>query len=133
MELQKPVVVLALDNADSAAMMAGVLWMKGCNVHKAQTADDCLALIDGLKSKVDVVVLSAELASDRDAKLIENIKRKNLETKILAVGDESTHKTRILDYGADEFAMKPMSPENVADKILMLLAREAVRENNHSG
>ena len=38
-------------------------------------------------------------------------------------------KTRILGYGADEFTLKPMSPENVADKVLMLLSREAVMEN----
>src|SRR5437867_12033734 len=121
MELRKPVVVLTLNHEDSAAMMAGVLWMKGCEVHKTKTASDCLALIEGLKSKVDVVVVSAEMAADRDLMLIVNIKRKNLETKILAIGDESTDKTRILDYGADEFALKPLSPENVADKVLMLL------------
>ena len=39
---------------------------------------------------------------------------------------------KIIDYGADEFALKPLSPENVADKILMLLARETVAENRSS-
>ena len=48
------------------------------------------------------------------------------------LGDESTDKTRIIDYGADEFALKPLSPENVADKILMLLARETVAESRSS-
>ena len=32
-------------------------------------------------------------------------------------------KTKILDYGADEFTLKPISPENVADKLFMLLTR----------
>ena len=32
----------------------------------------------------------------------------------------------ILDYGADEFALKPSSAENTSDKILMLLARDKV-------
>lgn len=131
MELQRPVVILALDHEDSAAMMAGVLWMKGCDVHKTKTASDCLTQIEGLKYKVDVVVVSADIAADRDAMLIVDIKRKNIEIKILAIGDESTDKTRILDYGADEFALKPLSPENVADKVLMLLARKAVGENRY--
>ena len=58
-----------------------------------------------------------------------NIKKMQLNTKVLVIGDENSDKTRILDYGADEFALKPMSPENTADKILMLLARDKVAEN----
>ena len=50
-------------------------------------------------------------------------------TKILVIGDENSDKTRILDYGTDEFALKPMSPENTADKVLMQLARDKVAEN----
>ncbi len=129
MDLKKPRLILALDNEDSSAMMAGVLWMKGCDVYKAKSADDCIALMEKVDSKVDVVVVSAEIALDRNAMLIVNIKRKNLDTKVLAIGDESSDKTRIIDYGADEFALKPLSPENVADKVLMLLARQTVTEN----
>ena len=50
-------------------------------------------------------------------------------TRILVIGDENSDKTRILDYGTDEFALKPMSPENTADKVLMQLARDKVAEN----
>jgi len=132
MELKKPRLILALDNDDASAMMAGVLWMKGCEIHKANTAADCLKQFKKLDSQVDVVIMSAELALDRDAMLIINIKRENMETKVLAIGDENSDKTRILDYGADEFALKPMSPENVADKILMLLARQTVAENRNT-
>jgi hypothetical protein len=32
-------------------------------------------------------------------------------------------KTRILDYDADEFALKPMSGENVVDKVFNLLLK----------
>jgi hypothetical protein len=79
---------------------------------------------------VDVVIIGAEFAMDRDAMLIVNIKKLNLDIKILAVGDESTDQTRILDYGTDEFAMKPVSMENVADKVFMLIARDALKEDN---
>ncbi len=129
MDLNKPALILALDHEDSATMMAGVLWMKGCIVHKAKSASDCMAQLEQLNSKVDVVIVSAKIALDRNAMLIVNIKRKNLDTKVLAIGDESSDKTRILDYGADEFALKPLSPENVADKVLMLLARQTVADN----
>lgn len=132
MELKKPRLILALDDNDASAMMAGVLWMKGCEIHKAKTSNDCIQLLKRLNHQVDVVVVSAELALDRDKELIICIKQGNMETKVLAIGDENSDKTRILDYGADEFALKPMSPENVADKILMLLARQTVAENRNT-
>lgn len=71
----------------------------------------------------------SELALDRNATLIANIKNIKFNIKILVIGDESNDKTRILDYGADEFALKPLSPENASDKILMPLARDKVAEN----
>lgn len=58
-----------------------------------------------------------------------NVKKMDFNIKILVIGDENSDKTMILDYGADEFALKPMSPENTADKILMLLARDKVASN----
>ena len=41
-----------------------------------------------------------------------------------------TDKTRIIDYGTDEFAPKPLSMENVADKAFMLIARDALKGDN---
>jgi DNA-binding NtrC family response regulator len=129
MALQQPVLVLALENEDASSAMAGILWLKGCNVHKAKSATDCLEQIKSLESKVDVVIASSEIALDRDSMLIMNVKKMDFNIKILVIGNENSDKTMILDYGADEFALKPMSPENTADKILMLLARDKVAEN----
>ena len=129
MGLQQPTVVLALGNEDASSTMAGILWLKGCNVYKSKSAADCMEQINKLDGKVDVIVISSEIALDRNAMLIMNIKKMQWSTKILVIGDENSDKTRILDYGADEFALKPMSPENTADKVLMQLARDKVAEN----
>ena len=126
---QKPTLLLALENEDSLSTMAGILWLKGCNVHKAKTETECLEQIKKLDFKVDVVITSSEIALDRDSMLITNVKKMDINIKILVIGDENTDKTMILDYGADEFALKPLSPENTADKVLMLLARDKVAEN----
>jgi DNA-binding response OmpR family regulator len=128
MALQQPNLVLCLGNEDASGTMAGILWLKGCNVYKSKLAADCMEQISKLDGKVDVVVLGSEIALDRNAMLIVNIKKMQMNTKVLVIGDENSDKTRILDYGADEFALKPMSPENTADKVLMLLAREKVAE-----
>ena len=98
--------------------------MKGCDVYLANSPEECLKIIKDL-DRVDVVIIGAEFAM-----LIVNIKKLNMDIKILAVGDESTDKTRIIDYGTDEFALKPLSMENVADKAFMLIAREALKEDN---
>lgn len=129
MELQKPSIILALDNEDSSNLLAGVLWLKGCNVYKVKSAKECIEQIRKLDSKVDVVVTGSEIAMDRDDNIVMSIKRMSMDIKVLAIGDENSDKTRILDYGADEFALKPLSPENTSDKILMLLARDKVTEN----
>ena len=88
MELRKPVLILALDHEDSYSMMAGVLWMKGCEVYKAKAASDYLAQLERLDSQVDVVVVTAKIALDRNAMLIVRIKRLDMNIKILAIGDE---------------------------------------------
>ena len=76
-----------------------------------------------------MVIIGGNIASDRNLTLIINIKKINNHTKILVIADEDSDKTRILGYGADEFGLKPMSPENIADKVLMLMSRETVLEN----
>lgn len=82
-----------------------------------------ISFLNNLNGKVDVVVMSAEIAADRAAKLILNIKRIDKDAKILVIAGEDSSKTRILDYGADEFTLKPVSSENVADKVFSLLVR----------
>jgi DNA-binding response OmpR family regulator len=130
MALEKPRVMIVLEDNDAITNLAGLLWLKGYEAYKASTAEECLSKIYELgNQKVHVVIMSQQVALDGRAMLIVNVKRSNIETKILVIADEDTNKTKILDYGADEFTLKPISPENVADKLFMLLTREVVSEN----
>lgn len=129
MEVERPIVILCLENEDPLSTMAGTLWLKGCDVHKTKSAIECLEQIENLDLKVDVVITSSTIAVDRESMLIANIKKMNYDIKILVIGEENSDKTMILDYGADEFTLKPLSPENTADKVLMLLARDKVAKN----
>ena len=130
MPLDKPRVMLVLEDEDSVTTLAGLLWLKGYEVHKASTAEECLSKISELGSqRVHIVMASQKTALEGSGMLIVKVKRSNIDTKILVLADEDTEKTKILDYGADEFALKPISPENVADKLFMLLTRDAVSNN----
>ena len=128
MTLDKPRVMIVQEDMDANTMLAGLLWLKGYEVHKASTAEECLSKINELgNKKVHVVIMSQQVALDGRAMLI--VKRSNIETKILVIADEDTDKTKILDYGADEFTLKPISAENVADKLFMLLTRQVVSDD----
>ena len=61
----------------------------------------------------------------------ECIKKINPHIKVLVIADEDSDKTRILGYGADEFSLKPISPENVADKLFMLISRDTVMQKRY--
>ena len=129
MPFSKPRIFIIQDNNDANSVLTGMLWLKGCEPLKFTNGKECLEKLNEMEGKVDVVIIGGNIASDRNLMLIINIKKINMNTKILVIADEDSDKTRILGYGADEFTLKPMSPENVADKVLMLLSREAVMEN----
>jgi DNA-binding response OmpR family regulator len=53
--------------------------------------------------------------------VIVKAKRINLDIKILAIAENESEKTRVLDYGADGFTTKPISTETIVDKVSALL------------
>jgi DNA-binding response OmpR family regulator len=74
---------------------------------------------------VDIVFVDGKIAADRSAILIIKVKRINSNIRIMALAEDENDKTRVLDYGADEFATKPISAETIVDKASgMLLTRE---------
>jgi DNA-binding response OmpR family regulator len=127
--LSKPRVFIVQENEDANLVITGILWLKGCEPYKFTNGNECLKKLKEMEGKVDVVIIGGNIACDRNLMLVVNIKKINMNTKVLVIAEEDSEKTRILGYGADEFSVKPMSPENVADKVLMLLSREAVMEN----
>ena len=129
MALSKPRVFIVQENEDANLVLTGILWLKGCEPYKFTNGNECLKKLKEMEGKVDVVIIGGNIACDRNLMLVVNIKKINMNTKVLVIAEEDSEKTRILGYGADEFSVKPMSPENVADKVLMLLSREAVMEN----
>ena len=128
--MEKPRVMIVLEDNDAITILSGLLWLKCYEVYKASTADECLSKMSELgNNKLHVAIIGQQIALSGRGMLIVNLKRINSDTKILVLADEDNDKTKILDYGADEFTLKPISPENVADKLFMLLTREVVSED----
>ena len=95
--------------------------MKGYEVFKTYSAEECLSKLRELGGKVDVMLLDGAIAADRGAMVIVNAKRFNSSIKILAVAENESEKTRVLDYGADGFITKPVSTETIVDKVAAIL------------
>ena len=53
--------------------------------------------------------------------LIVKTKRTNPNIGVLAIADDESVKTRVLDYGADDFITKPISIETIIDKVNKIL------------
>ena len=74
---------------------------------------------------MDTVFVDGKIAAHRASILIIKVKRINSNIRIMALAKNENDKTRVLDYGADEFATKPISTETIIDKIsAMLMTRE---------
>ncbi len=76
--------------------------------------------VNELGGKVDIVFVDGKIAADRSAMLIIKVKRVNPNINIMVLAEDETDKTRVLEYGADEFAIKPISAESVVDKVYSL-------------
>jgi DNA-binding response OmpR family regulator len=118
---QKIKILVADDNKDVNIIIAATLVLKGYEVYKTYSAEECLRKLEELEGKVDIVILDGKIAADRGAMVIVKAKRTNLDIKILAVADNESEKTRVLDYGAGGFATKPISVETIVDKVSALL------------
>ncbi|CAN5598953.1 hypothetical protein BH23THE1_BH23THE1_31710 [soil metagenome] len=119
-------VILVEDDNDVLNLLAGYLILSNYKVYKTKSSEECLEKLKELDCKIDAVLINGVIAADRGAMLIVNIKKLNLQTKIFALADNENNKTRVLDYGADEFAIKPISPTTTLEKLGVLLMKEPV-------
>jgi DNA-binding response OmpR family regulator len=118
---QKIRILIADDNKDVNILIAATLVLKGYEVYKTYSADECISKLEEFEGKVNVLLLNGAIAADRGAMVIVNAKRINPDIKILAVADDENEKTRVLDYGADGFTTKPISIETIVDRVSALL------------
>ena len=112
------------DDRDVNLVLSATLKLKNFDVHKVYDADNCLNKLNELERKVDVVFVNGKIAADRAAMLIVKIKRINSDIKICVVAEDESNKTRVLDYGADEFMTKPIGIETIVYKMMILLTKK---------
>jgi DNA-binding response OmpR family regulator len=118
---QKIRILIANDDNDVNILIAATLVLKGYEVYKTSSANECISKLEEFEGKVNVLLLDGGIAADRGTMVIVRVKRINPDIRILAVADDESEKTRVLDYGADGFTTKPISVETIVDKVSTLL------------
>ena len=129
MSIQKPNIFIVQEDDNINAILAGIFWLKGFNSSKFTDGTECLKGFREMHGKIDSVVTSNKIALDNDLMLVANIKRINPTTKVLVITDEELSKRKILEYGADEFALMPLSPVDISHKIILMISKRRLLED----
>jgi DNA-binding response OmpR family regulator len=119
-----PRIIITEDDREVNSLIATVFRLNGYDAFMALKAEECLAKLNELEGIVDVVYMNGKIAEDRGAMLISKIKQINYDIKILVVANDESSKSMILEYGADDFIMKPVNIETIFSKASILVIRK---------
>jgi DNA-binding response OmpR family regulator len=127
MQNKIPHVIVCDDDAELNSFIRNFFKLDGYETHQALSAQECIDKLAELGDTIDVITVDGKIASDRSAMLILNVRRMNKNVKVFVLADRglSEEKTRIMDYGADEFAVKPLSMESMINKVNLKLLEAA--------
>jgi DNA-binding NtrC family response regulator len=129
LSIQKPNIFIVQEDDNINAILAGIFWLKGFKPFKFTDGTECLKGFREMQGKIDSIVTSNKIALDNDLMLVANIKRINPTTKVLVIADEESGKMKILEYGADEFALMPLSPVDISHKIILMISKGRLIED----
>jgi DNA-binding response OmpR family regulator len=132
MQNKTPHVIVCDDDAELNLFMRNHFKLDGYETHQALSAQECIDKLADLGDTIDAITVNGKIASDRSAMLILNVKRMNRNVKVFVLADKglSEDKTRIMDYGADEFAVKPLSMESLINKVNIQLIEATKRASS---
>src|SRR5919112_3337597 len=122
-----PHVIVCDDDAELNSFIRNHFKLDGYETHQALSARECIDKLTELGDIIDAITVDGKIASDRSVMLILNVRRMNKKVKVFVLADRnlSEEKTRIMDYGADEFAVKPLSMESLINKVSLTLLEAA--------
>ena len=131
MQNKTPHVIVCDDDAELNSFIRNHFKLDGYETHQALSAKECIDKLAELGDIIDAITVNGTIASDRSAMLILNAKRLNKNVKVFVLANKglSENKIRMMDYGADEFAIKPLSMESLINKVnvhLLEAAKESV-------
>ena len=115
---------LSVGFTDANNLLAGVLNLKGFKVFKSKSALDCLSMMSQIQHKIDVVLIDEQSAVENNFYLVNELKKITSDTMIVIIADEDV---KLRGENIDEFILRPINPENLADKVLYMLAKRELK------
>ena len=127
MQNKIPHVIVCDDDPELNSFMRNHFKLDGYETHQALSAQQCMDKLAELGDTIDAIIVNGKVATDRSTMLILNAKRMNEKVKVFVLADKglSEDKIRMMDYGADEFAVKPLSMESLINKVNIKLLEAA--------
>ena len=127
MQNKIPHVIVCDDDLELNSFIRNHFKLDGYQTHQALSAQECIDKLAELGDTIDAITVDGKIASDRSVMLILNVRRMNKNVKVFVLADRSLSedKTRMMDYGADEFAVKPISMESLINKVNLQLLEAA--------
>ena len=127
MRNKTPNVIVCDNDSELNSFIRNFFKLDGYETHQALSAKECIDKLGELGDTIDAITVDGKIASDRSAMLILNVRRMNKNVKVFVLADRglSEDKTRIMDYGADEFTVKPLSMQSLINKVNLKLLEDA--------
>ena len=116
-------ILIVTDDIDINIVLSGTFALNGFKCFKCTSAEEALRTLDEHIDEIDSMLIDGRIAADRATMIIVKSKTKKPVLKIVVVASSYNSKTRVLDYGADEFVLKPISAEALTNKVITQLAR----------
>jgi response regulator RpfG family c-di-GMP phosphodiesterase len=124
MKFAAPRLILSVGFPAANNLLAGVLSLKGFKVFKSKSALGCLSMISQIQDKIDVLLIDEQSAVENNFYLVNKIKKMTPDTMIVIIADEDV---KLRGENIDEFILRPINPENLADKVLYMLAKRELK------
>jgi DNA-binding NtrC family response regulator len=121
-----PKLILSVGFPDANSLLGGVLSLKGFKVLKSQSTHDCISMLNQIDEKVHVVLTDKESVVESNFFLLNEVNRIAPDTMIVVIVDNDDD-VRMLPKNVIEFVLRPTSAENLADKILNMLAKRELK------
>jgi DNA-binding response OmpR family regulator len=111
------------DDSTMAKLVRLVLFEQGYAVDVAPTGEEGRVL--ALVNDYDGIVLDLELGDKHGLEVLQAVRRAGKTTPVLVFTgrDDSENVTRALDAGADEYAVKPITNEELRARVRALVRR----------
>ena len=123
-------VIVCDDDAELNSYIRSNFKLEGYKTYQALSAQECIDKLAEVGETVDAIIVDGKIAADRSAMLILNVRRMNRNVKVFVLADRnlSEEKTRVMDYGANEFAIKPLHMDSLIAKVNLILLEEAAEK-----